>query len=283
MQETPFTDPEAKGAPEPEIGELTSDEFRTLMQSLTDVAQINRHVRTFKVPAYTEFATVLRKLEPLVDRMPKWSGLTHFAAEIAEAAEDKRSALVLYDRVKKGGESPVKPEVLEAKLEELRQVSRAEIAIQAEFATEELNKLFGLTLPPPRVDLLDTDSGVYDWDGTTIKLPAGIEDIPDVIVRVASYPFISKLLPLKGQGETLASSYLDVLTSIVKQARLHQTAAQADWTIAPGGKAWVEGKTRVGGQDQTPWWSMKAPGTAFSGDPQPAHYRDLVTSGVRHG
>jgi Zn-dependent metalloprotease len=59
-------------------------------------------------------------------------------------------------------------------------------------------------------------------------------------------------------------NYSDVIGSVVKQYVLKQTADQADWLIGHGLFTDPNKALR----------SMKAPGTARPGDPQPAHMRD---------
>ncbi len=64
------------------------------------------------------------------------------------------------------------------------------------------------------------------------------------------------------QPGALNESMSDVFGSLVRQRSLGQTAAQADWLIGPG----ILGSALKG----VALRSMKAPGTAFQGDPQPA-------------
>jgi hypothetical protein len=275
-----------------EVGELKPEEFRTLVLSMGTVAEINRRVRTSKYAGRVEYASVLNDLTPLADRITSWNEFTYFVATIAESAEDNQRALVLYRRLKEGGRSPLSPELLEAKLQQLDAVhlnagavSLAEYRRQAALAGEDLGRLFGFTLPAPPIELAAADYLNVYWDGTTIHAPPGIGDIPDLIAHEVAWSYMAKLWDYKysGQSGALASSYTDVLASIVKQSKLHQSADQADWTIAPGGIAWVTGKSRGDGQDQRPLRSLKAPGTAYNDpllgkDPQVAHYRDLVTT-----
>ena len=63
------------------------------------------------------------------------------------------------------------------------------------------------------------------------------------------------------QPGALNESMSDVFGSLVRQRSLGQTAAQADWLIGPG----ILGSALHG----VALRSMKAPGTAFDGDPQP--------------
>jgi Zn-dependent metalloprotease len=71
------------------------------------------------------------------------------------------------------------------------------------------------------------------------------------------------------QSGALNESMSDVFGSLVKQQVLGQTADQADWLIGAGILAPGLGRALR---------SLKEPGTAYDGDPQPAHmddYRDL--------
>ena len=73
-----------------------------------------------------------------------------------------------------------------------------------------------------------------------------------------------------GQSGALNESCSDVFGSLVKQYSLGQSADQADWLIGAGLLV-----PEMGGQALR---SMSNPGTAFDGDPQPAHmddYKDL--------
>jgi len=82
-------------------------------------------------------------------------------------------------------------------------------------------------------------------------------------------------LNYSGQSGALNESYSDVFGSLVKQRRLGQTAADADWLVGQGLFT-----SRVQG---TALRSMKEPGTAYDDpilgkDPQPAHMRDYVST-----
>src|SRR5207245_10036226 len=68
-------------------------------------------------------------------------------------------------------------------------------------------------------------------------------------------------LTYQGQSGALNESISDVFGSCVKQFKLKQTAAQADWLIGAG--------LLASGIHGVALRSMKAPGTAY-GDPQPA-------------
>jgi Zn-dependent metalloprotease len=70
------------------------------------------------------------------------------------------------------------------------------------------------------------------------------------------------------QPGALNESISDVFGSLVRQRHLGQTAEQADWLIGPG----ILGTALHG----VALRSMKDPGTAFSGDPQPATMASYV-------
>jgi Thermolysin metallopeptidase, alpha-helical domain/TIR domain len=160
--------------------------------------------------------------------------------------------------------------------------SLAEYRRQAESTARELSELFGREMPSPPIQLAPPDTANAFWDGMTVLIPAGLEDIPDLIVNELAIPFIKSVWDFtwEGQSGALATSYRDVVTSMVKQHRQRQTAAQADWTIAPGAFARLY-RIRDAGNDQRPIRSLKAPGSAYTDptvgkDPQVAHFRDLV-------
>ncbi len=80
-------------------------------------------------------------------------------------------------------------------------------------------------------------------------------------------------LNYSGQSGALNESYSDVFGSLVKQWRLGQTAAEADWLVGAG--LFTAKVTGVALR------SMKEPGAAYDDpvlgkDPQPAHMRDYV-------
>jgi Zn-dependent metalloprotease len=78
-----------------------------------------------------------------------------------------------------------------------------------------------------------------------------------------------------GQSGALNESISDVFGSLVKQFVLGQTAGQADWLIGAG----ILGPALSG----VALRSMKAPGTAFDGDIQPAKMGDYVRTASDNG
>ncbi len=87
-------------------------------------------------------------------------------------------------------------------------------------------------------------------------------------------------LAYRGQSGALNESFSDVFGSLVKQYRLGQTAAEADWLIGSG--LFMPGVKARGIR------SMKEPGTAYDDpvlgkDPQPGHMKDYVTTSEDSG
>src|SRR5262249_13419300 len=87
-------------------------------------------------------------------------------------------------------------------------------------------------------------------------------------------------LSYSGQSGALNESFSDVFGSLVKQWKMKQTAAQADWLIGAGLLArGVKGKALR---------SMAAPGTAYDDpnlgkDPQPANMKDYYKGSDDNG
>jgi Zn-dependent metalloprotease len=128
------------------------------------------------------------------------------------------------------------------------------------------------------------------WNGQQMVYGDGDEDLPlaqrlfnrftiaiDVIGHELTHgvtQYEAKLV-YNSQPGALNESMSDVFGSLVKQRRLGQNAAQADWLIGQGLLT-----ANVNGQALR---SMKAPGTAYNDpvlgkDPQPAHMRDYVNT-----
>ena len=106
-----------------------------------------------------------------------------------------------------------------------------------------------------------------DGDG---QLFTGFTKSIDVIGHELTHGVTQETLGLLylGQSGALNESVSDVFGSLVKQHKLGQKADAADWLIGEG----ILGPSLKG----VALRSMKAPGTAFEGDNQPAHMRDYV-------
>lgn len=124
------------------------------------------------------------------------------------------------------------------------------------------------------------------WNGSQMVYGDGDEDLPpdhqlfnrftialDVIGHELTHGVtqFTANLNYSNQSGALNESISDVFGSLVKQCKLNQTAAQADWIIGEG--LFTSNVHGLGIR------SMKAPGTAYDDpvlgkDPQPAHMKD---------
>lgn len=122
------------------------------------------------------------------------------------------------------------------------------------------------------------------WDGERMmfgdgdgSLFTGFTGAVDVIGHELTHGVTQNTLNLlyTGQSGALNESISDVFGSLVKQYKLGQTADQADWLIGEG----ILGPAMHG----TALRSMKAPGTAFEGDDQPATMSGYVETTSDNG
>lgn len=123
------------------------------------------------------------------------------------------------------------------------------------------------------------------WDGSRMmfgdgdgRLFTGFTSAVEVIGHELTHGVTQHTINLlyTGQSGALNESISDVFGSLVKQYKLGQTAEQADWLIGAG----ILGPAVRG----VALRSMKAPGTAFEGDGQPAHMSGyVVTTGDNGG
>lgn len=277
-----------------EFSELEDSEFNKLVITINEVAKINRQVITYNSSRKSDFEKILPTVDPLVDRITGWGELTNFVASIAEAAGKYDRALALYRQMRNARTSPLASDVLTAKIATLEGLTKTaagniqQVALQkmqksVTDATRILNRLFGLSLSDPQVELISDEIRNAYWDGNKINVPPAVQDMPDIVYHEAAWPFISNKWKFRYQGQVgaLAQSYTDVLTSLVKQTLLNQNAKKADWTIAPGAIAWVTGKPNEIATDKRPLRSLKEPGKAYDDptlgkDPQLDHYSKLI-------
>ncbi len=128
------------------------------------------------------------------------------------------------------------------------------------------------------------------WDGEQMVYGDGDEDLPsterlfnrftislDIIGHELTHGVTQyeANLDYQNQPGALNEAVSDIFGSLVRQYKLKQTAAEADWIIGDG--LFTANVKGVGIR------SMKAPGTAYNDpvlgrDPQPAHMRNYVTT-----
>jgi Zn-dependent metalloprotease len=116
---------------------------------------------------------------------------------------------------------------------------------------------------------------VYGDGSGRIFVVGGLTKAVDVIAHELTHGVTEFTAGLKyrTQSGALNEHFSDAFGSLVKQYSLGQTAEQADWLIGAGTLVPTLGRALR---------SMKEPGTAFTGDPQPGHmrdYRDLPDDG----
>jgi Zn-dependent metalloprotease len=116
---------------------------------------------------------------------------------------------------------------------------------------------------------------VYGDGSGRIFAVGGLTKAIDVVAHELTHGVTDFTAGLKyrKQSGALNESMSDVFGALVKQHSLGQTADQADWLIGEGTLVPALGKALR---------SMKEPGTAFAGDPQPGHmddFRDLPDDG----
>ena len=297
--------------PATRVEALSLEEFRVLLRSLSQIAELNRRAaRAFSTK--TEFASLFPSLEELALKASSWYELSYLSANVAESAEKIERALFFYRQCQqlvardtpdgRRIDSTIKKKV-EQKIHELsaqgapahqttREAAAQKIADDAAYAVEFLNKLFGFDVPVPPVKLLDDDFKNAYWDGTYLNSPPQIQHLPDVTYNSAARPFVERAakgkLIFQGESGAIAESYADILTSLVKQARSGQTAREADWLIAPGALAWLKGEEIANSENRLPLRSLKAPGSAYDDpllgkDVQIANYGDLYTGTSDNG
>ena len=193
----------------PEFGELQDDEFASLVNSIGEIARINRRVLTYKVAAKSDFARIFVVVNPLADRIAGWNELSYFAASIAESAENFERALFLYRRVRSARELKLNRTAIEEKIAALERLApiRDQIALQKmeqhlADAIPILNGLFGKNLKAPPIALKsDADLLNAYWDGTKLNAPPAVQDIPDVIYHEATFAFIQSQWSFKYSGQ----------------------------------------------------------------------------------
>jgi hypothetical protein len=150
------------------------------------------------------------------------------------------------------------------------------------YATTFLNSLFGMNLSPPQVRPLSSKDRNAYWDTHALNEPPAVAELPDVSYATTSYAFIERLInkvPYTAEAQAIRKSYSEIYASLIKQHNLGQTAAQADWVIAPGGVAWLKGEDVATSNDKRPLNSLKQPGTAYD---DPVIGKDVQISHVRY-
>jgi hypothetical protein len=159
------------GGEGPRLAELDLDDFRTLVEVLAAVEELNRRVVRGHV-LDQEFATLLERVEPLTAQVPSWHELTWLAASIAESAGNTVAASRHYARLEfvRGNHPQDLPKAVAAALEKRAPVVAGEPTLVAsERAFREtmasFAELMRLEGAPPKIVFERQDTGVFAlWD-----------------------------------------------------------------------------------------------------------------------
>jgi hypothetical protein len=294
--------------PNSKVGALSRDEFRTLLEILRDAAESNRKIELGR-PQNKEFQDLFSKSDRLVTqiRIKDWYELIYLTANLAESAENYDKALEFYKQIQKLSQESgqkitwLKPQMLDGKIEKLRgkatvriretqEEAAKAIGEDAAYAVNFLNALFKFNLSIPPIKILDKNERNAYWDGEHYNAPPQVQYLHDVTYQQNAYPFIERTVKFENQGQSgaLHISYGDIFATLIKQERLKQTAQTADWTIAPGGVAWIRQEDILNSKDRSALRSLKAPGTAYNDsllgkDPQPAHFKNIYKGSNDNG
>jgi subtilisin-like proprotein convertase family protein len=109
----------------PEVGALELVEFRTLVSTLHDVANLNRRTALGRVTV-GGYAEPLDRLAELTVKTPGWRSLVHLTAQVAENAQAPEQALRYYEMELEvlSGDDPQRSEI-QARIQRLAKTVRA--------------------------------------------------------------------------------------------------------------------------------------------------------------
>jgi len=137
-------------------------------------------------------------------------------------------------------------------------------------ATDFLNKRFGRTEPLPAIRVHDETFRNAAWDKGVYEAGPQVRFLPDLTYHYMAHRFIDLQIQFQdeSQPKALYESFGDIFATLIKQQRAGQKAENADWVIAPDAVAWIAGRGDAEIQNsKVPLRSLKAPGTAYRGDP----------------
>ena len=81
----------------PEVSALEVKNFEILLRTLDEAAQLNRQT-ALGAELDQSYGALIKKMEGLTKKMPRWAALSHVAAQMAENANDLGQALEFYRR-----------------------------------------------------------------------------------------------------------------------------------------------------------------------------------------
>jgi len=273
---------------EPELFDLTLEEFMHIVQSVEDAATLNRRFEKLGTPPAQKYMDILSKINPIADRIVNWNQFTLFVASIAERSNDHSRASQLLLRVRENSTGSDRKSI-GRKIEENGGAAAALAPYypMLDRAYKELSEMFpGNNLPKPELKLVDYGTKNAFWDGSAVHMAPGLLE-PDMLAHEIAHGFLNTRwhAPYEGEMGAVMEAYCDSLSAYVVQRMLNQSAATADWSVSPGAIAWILDEPQSGKRNQLPIRSLRAPGTAYvdhpllGTDPQISNYKDYKKTG----
>ena len=111
----------------PEVSALEVKDFETLLRTLREAAQLNKQA-ALGAELDQSYEALIKKMEELTKKMPRWAALSRVAAQMAENANDPAHALDFYRRelaaLDRGDKTR---KLVQARIEELEQHAVAKV------------------------------------------------------------------------------------------------------------------------------------------------------------
>ncbi|MER8929189.1 hypothetical protein [Mesorhizobium sp. M0767] len=247
---------------------LNESEFGGLVDSIITVSKINRRALNSGSALVDEYKAALAPIVSLAQKFTEWHDLCYFAGSVAESGGDYSQAIRLREDARDTAPDETISETLEKHVAALNasEFAKRRILVSVKVAQAEYDKLFETKKDTVGISIIESPNAY--WDGAYISAGVGMADIPDITYDVTANLYLKDTGAeiFSGTGEALGHSYADVLASYVKQVKLGQTAATADWVIGEGAVAWFRGEPEKILTDRRPFRSLKAPGTAYDDD-----------------
>ena len=132
-----------------EVAALETGEFRMFLETLHEIAGLNREVIQGRITDRSEYLRLLPTLETLAEQMPNWTELQRVAAQTAENADELERAVRLYEQElgSHSDASPLRSE-LEVKIAEISKTLSDRLAQRREFSDDPLQGIRSLLAFP---------------------------------------------------------------------------------------------------------------------------------------
>jgi len=168
-----------------EVGALKLKEFRTLLESLSKTADLNRRIASGRASSPEDFRQVFEALYPLLRTVPEWAELIHLMAQLAERSDAPDSAYGLYERLR--ADPGLTPKVRKAVERRVNELAPAMEARERAFidAVRRYEEQIGLQPPGPEVAFMrgppevprlqatwNVDAGRYEVNPEAARDPA---------------------------------------------------------------------------------------------------------------